>query len=116
ILRNEIKRNLELERSAPIHGAAKRVLRRIAGQIARTNTIGAETTNQIGPHLELIKKPQIATAPAGNMTTLEAQHTDNVREHLLVEAGITRGADEFYVAPKSGEILLEFGADALGRV
>src|SRR6202034_1511292 len=48
VLRQEVERILEFKARAPVVGAAERVIRRTGRNIARTNTSGSKSADQIG--------------------------------------------------------------------
>src|SRR3569832_314495 len=116
LLRQEVKRRLRFQAGAPEHRAAERVIERADRHVTRTDAARREAAHQVRTHLEMIQHAQVLAAPARNMAAGHFQDADHVGEDFVVIARFALRTEEVHVAADAGEVLLQLGIEAAGRV
>ena len=84
--------------------------------VARTDAGGREAAHQVRTHLEVVEHAQIRRRPSRRCGRPAGGARRRRPDRLVVAADIAGGADEVHVAADAGEVLLEIGEQAAGRV
>src|SRR5205814_9582315 len=78
-------------------------------------TRGGKAANELRPEEEMVEHAHALVDPC-DVSRLQMQQPNHVRHDFVVGTNITGRAKELHVAADAGEILLEDGERAAGRV